>query len=51
MTGTDRAALPDTAPDLVADGLLLRGWTADDADAVLVLADDAASRRWSPSRS
>ena len=49
MTGAAGAALPDPAPDLVADGLLLRAWTADDADAVLVLADDAASRRWSPS--
>ncbi len=43
------SGLPETAPVLPAPGLVLRPWTTDDADAVLVLADDPASRRWSPS--
>lgn len=41
--------LPEVAPVLEADGLLLRPWTYDDAEGVLVLADDPESRRWSPS--
>jgi RimJ/RimL family protein N-acetyltransferase len=41
--------LPAVAPVLHSEGLLLRPWTFDDADAVLLLAHDAESRRWSPS--
>lgn len=37
------------APVLTADGLELRPWRLDDADEVLVIADDEQSRRWSPS--
>ena len=40
---------PSPAPELRGDGLLLRPWAADDSPAVLRLADDPVSRRWSPS--
>jgi RimJ/RimL family protein N-acetyltransferase len=46
---TAAAALPDVAPPLTADGLVLRSWRVDDADEVVALADDAETRRWSPS--
>jgi RimJ/RimL family protein N-acetyltransferase len=36
-----------TSPVLKGDGILLRPWSLDDADGVLRLADDEASRRWS----
>ena len=42
------ATLPST-PTLAGDGIVLRPWSPDDADGVLRLADDDASRRWSPS--
>jgi RimJ/RimL family protein N-acetyltransferase len=51
LTGADLPSddLPDVAPVLRADGLVLRPWRYEDADQVLVLAADAESRRWSPS--
>jgi RimJ/RimL family protein N-acetyltransferase len=51
LTGADLPSddLPDVAPVLQADGLVLRPWRYEDADQVLVLAADAESRRWSPS--
>ena len=36
-------------PELGGDGVVLRPWRDDDAAAVLTLADDDATRRWSPS--
>jgi RimJ/RimL family protein N-acetyltransferase len=38
-----------SVPVLHADGLLLRAWRDSDADGVLALADDEATRRWSSS--
>ncbi len=49
------AVLPDVLPDVVpppvltGDAVLLRPWALTDAGAVLRLADDDVSRRWSPS--
>jgi RimJ/RimL family protein N-acetyltransferase len=37
------------SPRLEGDQIVLRAWTDDDADAVLRLADDPVTRRWSPS--
>jgi len=42
-------ALPDIAPALVADGLVLRPWELFDADFVLLLAADPETRRWAQS--
>ena len=36
-------------PEVVADGLLLRGWRDEDVPDVLGMAGDAESRAWSPS--
>ena len=51
LSGADLPSddLPDVAPTLHADGLLLRPWRYDDADQVVLLAADPDSRRWSPS--
>ncbi len=40
---------PGVAPELRGEGLLLRPWAAGDAPAVLRLANDPVTRRWSPS--
>ena len=51
LSGADLPSddLPDVAPILHADDLLLRPWRYDDADQVVLLAADPDSRRWSPS--
>ncbi|HEX6920135.1 MAG TPA: GNAT family N-acetyltransferase, partial [Actinomycetes bacterium] len=36
-------------PEVVADGLLLRGWRDEDVPGVLAMAGDAEARAWSPS--
>jgi len=38
-----------TASELGGDGIVLRPWREDDVPAVLTLADDETTRRWSPS--
>jgi RimJ/RimL family protein N-acetyltransferase len=47
----DLVSRVDVPPVLTGDGVRLRPWELADADAVLRLADDDVSRRWSPSLS
>jgi RimJ/RimL family protein N-acetyltransferase len=43
------APLPEVAPDLPGDGVLLTAWREEDLAAIVELADDPASRAWSAS--
>ena len=49
MTGRAPVTLPDLAPTLTAEGLVLRPWEISDADFVLELAADPETRRWAQS--
>ncbi len=42
-------AVPSTAPEVLGDGVLLSAWEEGDLPAVLEIADDPATRRWSGS--
>ncbi len=49
MTARGPVVLPELAPTLTADGLLLRAWQPNDADFVRELATDPETRRWAQS--
>jgi len=49
VTRRNPVVLPDVAPELAADGLVLRAWEPSDADFVLELAADPETRRWAQS--